>query len=238
MLANVALVIGSYLFGSLPYMLLLSRAKGFDLSQEEDFHISMWRKVGRLEGFSGILVDVLKGVIPIVIGFVFNFHLAVIVTAGVVAVVGQMWPVFQKFDGEKGNSAGLGLVIALSVGLTVVEDSYAYLVLIIALIPALTGFGIRTVPRFMIPGQTFSERFMFGGPPSRGLPLGNAIGFAVAPLVSWCLGQPLEMTLGLLRSSLIEFRRYSLSGLIFPELVLSVSTVPLITFYACQMYKN
>ena len=68
MLADIALVIGAYLLGSVPYMILLSRAKGVDLSQEEDLHIALWRKVGRLAGLSGVLVDVLKGVIPIIIG--------------------------------------------------------------------------------------------------------------------------------------------------------------------------
>ena len=33
MLADIALVIGAYLLGAVPYMLLLGRAKGFDLSQ-------------------------------------------------------------------------------------------------------------------------------------------------------------------------------------------------------------
>jgi len=88
--ADMALVIGAYLLGSLQYMILLGRAKGIDLSQEEDLHIALWRKVGRLEGFSGILVDVLKGVIPVLVGFIFDFHLAVIALAGVAAVAGQI----------------------------------------------------------------------------------------------------------------------------------------------------
>jgi len=197
MLADIALVIGAYLLGSLPYMILLGRAKGIDLSQEEDLHIALWRKVGRLEGLSGLLVDVLKGAIPIVIGFIFDFRLAVIASAGVAAVAGQMWSVFEKFDAERGNTAGLGMIIALTVGVSVTESPRACLMLLFALIPVLIGFGIRTIPRFMAPGQTLSERFMFGGPVSNSLPLGVAVGLALAPLSSWCLRQPLEMTLGL-----------------------------------------
>ena len=195
--ADVALVIGAYLLGSLPYMLLLGRARGFDLSQEEDLHMALWRKVGRREGLSGVLVDVLKGVIPIIIGIILDFHLAIIVSAGVAALAGQMWPVFRKFDGERGNTTGLGVLLTLTLGLTLTEAPHAYLVLVIALIPTIIGFLIRTVPRFMASGQTLSERFMLGGPASNSLPLGIAIGFAVAPLSSWCLKQPLEMTLGL-----------------------------------------
>lgn len=198
LLACIALVVGAYLLGSLPYMVLLSRARGADLSQEEDLHIALWHKVGRLEGLSGIIIDVLKGVIPIVIGFVFNFPLAVTVAAGVAAVIGQMWPVFQRFDGEKGNTAGAGMLLTLTICLSLTTSPNAYWVFIIAAIPALIGFFIRTIPRFIKPGQTLNERFMFGGPVSNSLPLGMIIAFAIAPLASWLLNQPVEMTLGLL----------------------------------------
>jgi glycerol-3-phosphate acyltransferase PlsY len=198
LLADIALVVGAYLLGSLPYMVLLSRARGVDLSQEDDLHIAMWHKVGRLEGLSGIIVDILKGVIPIAIGFIFDFPLAVTVAAGVAAVVGQMWPVFRKFDGEKGNTAGAGMLLTLTVCLSMTKSPQAYWVFIIAVVPALTGFFIRTIPRFMAPDQTMSERFMMGGPVSNSLPLGMIIGFAIAPLASWLLNQPVEMTLGLL----------------------------------------
>ena len=73
MIAEIALLIGAYLLGSLPYMMLLGRARGIDLSQEKDLHIALWRKVGRLEGLSGAVVDTLKGVIPVLIGFAFDF---------------------------------------------------------------------------------------------------------------------------------------------------------------------
>lgn len=189
MLADLVLVLGAYLFGSLPFMIALSGAKGIDLSQEEDLHIALWRKAGRLEGFSGLFFDFLKGVIPVLIGLGFGFRLGVIVSAGVAAVVGQMWPVFQRFDGEKGNTTGLGMVIALSIG------CQAYL--LIGLIPIVIGAGVRTIPRFIGRGQTLSERFKFGGPVSRSLPLGVAVGLATMPLISWYLGQPLEMTLAL-----------------------------------------
>lgn len=197
LLANIALVVGAYLLGSLPYMILLGRAKGVDLSKEEDLHIALWHKVGRLEGLSGVLVDALKGAVPIIIGFVFDFRLAVTAAAGVAAVVGQMWPVFRRFDGEKGNTTGIGLVIALTMCLTATDSPLAYIVFIVFAIPILVGIGIRTIPRFMTPDQTLSQRFTFGGPVSNSMPLGMAVGFAVAPLSSWCLRQPLEMTLAL-----------------------------------------
>jgi glycerol-3-phosphate acyltransferase PlsY len=197
-LADIALVIGAYLLGSLPYMILLARARGVDLSKEDDLHMALWHKVGRLEGLSGVIVDILKGVIPIVIGFVFDFRLAVTAAAGVAALAGQMWPVFRKFNGERGNTTGIGIVIALTMYLTATYSPLAYIVFIIFAIPILIGIGFKTIPRMIQSNQTLSERFMFGGPVSNSMPLGMAVGFALAPLSSWLLRQPPEMTWALL----------------------------------------
>jgi glycerol-3-phosphate acyltransferase PlsY len=198
MLADIALIIGAYLLGSFPYMVLLSRAKGLDLSREEDLHIATWHKVGRLEGLSGVIVDILKGVIPIIVGFACGFSLAVTVVAGVAGVLGQMWPVFQEFDGGKGNTAGAGMILTLTMALTATTSPDAYWVFIITAIPGLAGFFIRTIPRVMATGQTSRERTVFGGPVSNSLPLGMILSFAIAPLASGLLSQPVGMTLGFL----------------------------------------
>jgi len=86
----------------------------------------------------------------------------------------------------------------LTIYLSITKSPLAYWVFIIAAVIALTGFFVRTIPRFMKTGQTLNERFMFGGPVSNSLPLGMIIAFAIAPLASWLLSQPMEMTLGLL----------------------------------------
>ncbi len=192
MIAEIALLVGAYLLGSVPFMILIGLAKGIDLSHEEDLHIAMWQKVGRLEGFTGIIFDVLKGVIPVLIGFALDFRLAIVAFAGIAGIVGQMWPVFYRFDGEKGNTTGLGAALTLSLIYN------TYLIILVGIIIMLTGFLIRTVPRFKKRGQTLDERLKFGGPVSNSMPLGMAIGFAAMPLVSWLLLQPLEMTVALL----------------------------------------
>jgi len=198
LVADIALIIGAYLLGSLPHMILLGRALGIDLSHEEDLHMALWYKAGRLWGLSVVVVDVLKGVIPIVIGFSFHLDLAAITASGVAAVMGQMWPVFRKFDGEKGNTTGIGVVITLTSYLTATISPLAYLVFIIFAILILIGACIRTLPRIMAPGQTLSQRFMLGGPTSNSMPLGMLAGYAAAPLASACLRQPPEMTWALL----------------------------------------
>ncbi len=199
-MAEIALILGAYLFGALPFMIAISRAKGFDLSQEEDLHIALWRKVGRLEGLAGILVDLSKGVIPVLLGYAFDLRLWVVTTAGVAAVTGQMWPVFRRFDGEKGNSVGIAMVVTL----VIIYRAYP---LLLAFIPILLGILIRTLPRFFAPGQSLNDRLKFGGPASNSLPLGMATGFAVMPIVSWLSQQPPSMTLALIILFLIIILR-------------------------------
>jgi len=191
MWTEIALILGAYLFGALPFMIALGGARGVDLSHEEDLHIATWRKVGRIEGIAGMLVDLSKGIIPILLGYGFGFRLWAVATAGVAAVAGQMWPVFRHFDGERGNSVGIAMVLTLSIAYQ------AYLVIIIALIPILFGVLVRTLPRFFARGQSLNERLKFGGPASNSLPLGMAVGFATMPVVSWLSRQSFEMTLAL-----------------------------------------
>lgn len=192
MIGEIILLILSYLLGSFPYMLILSRAKGFDFTCEPDYHIAMYRKVGRMEGISGIFVDVMKGVIPVLAGFLLNFDILVVSLAAVFAVAGQMWPVFQKFNGEKGNTIGLGAILTLTLCYNSVW------IFLWGALPMLIGFLIRTLPRFFAPGQTSKERFGFGGPVSNSLPLGMIIGFGVFPLASWLMGYPWQITIALL----------------------------------------
>jgi glycerol-3-phosphate acyltransferase PlsY len=211
--ADIVLIIGAYLLGSLPYMILLARAHGIELSQEEDLHFAVWNKIGRIWGLSGVIIDALKGAIPVIAGFAFHLDLWSIAASGVAAVAGQMWPVFRNFDGEKGNTPGIGFVIALTMYLTATISPLAYLVFIVFAVPVLAGALLRTLPRIMAPGQTLNERFMLGGPMSNSMPLGMLTGFGLAPIASACLRQPQEMTYAFLVVFIIIMIRRLTAGL-------------------------
>jgi glycerol-3-phosphate acyltransferase PlsY len=191
MLIEICLIILAYLIGSIPYMLLLSRAMGFDISKEPDYHIAMYRKVGRLAGFSGVLVDFLKGLISVLIGYFLGLELWGVAGAAVAATVGQMWPVFQKFNGEKGNTTGLGAAVAL----TLCYDNGW--VLLAGVVFMLAGFLIRTIPRFMQPNQTFKDMLGFGGPVSNSLPICMILGFLAMPVLASILQAQWEIIVAL-----------------------------------------
>ena len=200
MWVNIAFVLGSYLLGSAPHLYALGKLRGINL--EGDLHIGLWRRAGRLEGTAGILGDLAKGVIPILVGKCLGFELSIIVLAGLAAVVGQMWPVFLGFDGEKGNSTGAAMAATLTPK-----------VLLLAAVPMLIGVAIRTVPRLLDSTQSVNERLKFGGPPSQSLPLGMGLAFVLLPLISWGLGEPAEITLGCLTLFVLIMVRRLTAGL-------------------------
>ena len=165
--ADIALIVGAYLLGSVPQLLLLAKLRRVDL--DGDFHQSLWYKGGRGIAALGIASELAKGVIPVLVGKWLEFDVLVVALAGLAAVCGQMWPVFARFDGEKGNSVAFPMAIALTPKPT-----------LIAMIPTIIALIIRTVPRLVHPSK---KNTVFGGTYSRSLPLGEAIAFLIIPLV-------------------------------------------------------
>jgi hypothetical protein len=198
MVVHILWIIGAYLYGAVPVVYLIGRLRGVDLSKEEDMHISLWRKVGRVEGFFGILWDVVKGAIAVLV-VDRGFHLEdwVVAWVGVAVILGEMWSVFLKFRGEKSNTTGMGMAAAL-----------VYQAIPFILVPIVIGAGIRTLPRFFRRGQSMDERMELGGPPSLSLPLGMFFGFALFPAGCWIMGAGWErIAVGIALFALIVFKR-------------------------------
>jgi glycerol-3-phosphate acyltransferase PlsY len=209
MLANIVLILGAYLFGSLPFTVALGKANGLDSSQEKDLHQALWRKVGILEGLTGVFVDFSKGAIPVLIGFGFGLPLGVVAASSVVAVAGQMWPIFCHFDGEKGNTTGSAMVVILAL-------AYRAYPVFLFLIPIFIGISMRFFFSMFSSKEAIGERIKFREtthPVALGLPVGMILGFAAAPLASWLFGQPVEITLCLLALFLIILVRRLTAGL-------------------------
>ena len=199
-LPDLAFILGAYLLGSIPQLYLLGLLRGKRLSG--DLHHELWRQCGRLFGSIGFLSELVKGALPVLVGRAIHLDIAVIAVAGVAGVCGQMWPLFYRFDGEKGNSVGAAMALALTP-----------LPLLIALIPMAGGFLIRTLPRFLKRGQSINDKLKLGGPPSNSFPLGMAAGFAVLPPAAWILGESGAIVLGYTALFLLIMLRRATAGL-------------------------
>lgn len=180
MWADIVLVLGSYIFGSIPHLPLLARLRRVEL--DGDFHENLWYRAGRVIGVIGVLGEFVKGVLPVLVGKVLGFDLSVVAIAGLAAVCGQMWPVFLRFDGEKGNSIALAMVIAL-----------IPIPGLVAVIPVVIALLVRTASRLITKSKKSGDKSIVGGPYSRSLPLGIFICFLILPFVSWYFGEPVEI---------------------------------------------
>jgi glycerol-3-phosphate acyltransferase PlsY len=149
---------------------------------EGDFHQNLWYRAGKITGVLGVLGEFIKGALPVLAGRFLDFSPAIIAIAGLAAVCGQMWPVFSKFDGEKGNSIALAMIIAL------VPKSG-----LVAIVPVIIAVLIRTAQRLLTWSKTTGDKSVIGGPYSVSLPLGMAICFLIIPVIAWYFGEPVEI---------------------------------------------
>jgi glycerol-3-phosphate acyltransferase PlsY len=179
-LENIAFFLASYLLGSVPQLQILAKMHRVKISG--DYHTLLWQKAGKVTALLGILGEFVKGALPVLVGRWMGLDLAMVAMGGVAAVCGQMWPVFSRFDGEKGNTIGLAMAAALD-----------FRCLLVALVPIGVGAGIRIGSRLYRKKKTNIP--VIGGPYSRSLPLGMIGGFLVLPAASWYFDQPPEITL-------------------------------------------
>jgi glycerol-3-phosphate acyltransferase PlsY len=118
----IALAIFAFLLGSIPFGVIVSRAKGVDIFSVGSGNIgatNVIRAVGPVLGIFVFLLDVLKGFVPGVLahflmkdqpfgieGQTWSFIL------GSIAIVGHMFSPWIGFKGGKGVATGLGAMLS------------------------------------------------------------------------------------------------------------------------------
>lgn len=109
------LVVASYLVGTFPTAVLVSRRRGVDPTQEGSGNpgaTNVLRVAGRRAGAVALAGDVLKGAVPAAVGWAAGGH-ALGVACGVAAVVGHVLPLTRRFRGGKGVATGAGMAVVL-----------------------------------------------------------------------------------------------------------------------------
>ncbi len=107
--------IGAYLSGSVPYGLILSKMAGLgDIRKSGSGNIgatNVLRVGGKKLGVITLLLDALKGVVPVLVAKQFHMDYGVIAAFG--AFIGHLFPVWLKFKGGKGVATSIGVLLAL-----------------------------------------------------------------------------------------------------------------------------
>lgn len=130
MLLLAIIIILSYLVGSIPTSIIISKAaRGIDIRNHGSGNAggtNVMRVLGWKFGILVIMLDALKGAIAVIIiarlffGPLpfenispFDDFTLVQIIAGLAAVVGHIWTVFASFRGGKGIATALGMLIML-----------------------------------------------------------------------------------------------------------------------------
>lgn len=110
------LLIVAYFIGSIPFGLLLAKWAGLPdprlHGSESIGATNILRVGGKKMAFLTFLLDTLKGSLAVLIAFIFDPELAPFV--GIFAVLGHVFPVWLQFQGGKGISTCLGILLVLS----------------------------------------------------------------------------------------------------------------------------
>jgi acyl phosphate:glycerol-3-phosphate acyltransferase len=112
----------SYLIGSIPTAFIFGKVlKGIDIRQHGSGNMgatNAFRVLGKVPGTIVLILDIIKGTIPVVFvaGFLSPSELGRVLAA-MAAVSGHNWTCFLNFKGGKGVATALGVLIGLTVAI-------------------------------------------------------------------------------------------------------------------------
>lgn len=113
----VLLAVLAYILGSVPFGLLVAKAKGVNIRAVGSGNIgatNVFRSIGKGPGIFTFVCDFLKGFIPALVFAKWvgreNFGLLF----GMLAILGHNFPVFLKFKGGKGIATSAGMLAGVA----------------------------------------------------------------------------------------------------------------------------
>lgn len=107
----------AYLFGSLPNGLYVAKMKNVDIRNEGSKNTgatNVFRVMGAKFGVLVLVLDALKGFIPLILAEKAGITGNVLVLIGVAAVIGHTFSPFLSFKGGKGVATSLGIFLYLT----------------------------------------------------------------------------------------------------------------------------
>ena len=117
LLTTVALVLVSYILGSIPFGFLAGKAKGVDIRTAGSGNIgatNAGRVLGWKIGISVFVLDFLKGAIPPAVAlWILDLPTWVAILSGLVSFAGHLFPIWLKFKGGKGVATAAGVTAVL-----------------------------------------------------------------------------------------------------------------------------
>lgn len=152
----VAVIIGSYLFGNINTALIISKVKKGDVRKMGSGNpgtMNMFRNYGVILGVVTLVCDILKGVVPCILGwwllgdeYSFGGDRFGLYLGGLSVIVGHIFPVFLKFKGGKGIASSIGVCLVAHPIATLVTFAVGVVFLLITKMGSITSFLIISFP--------------------------------------------------------------------------------------------
>jgi glycerol-3-phosphate acyltransferase PlsY len=180
----------AFLLGSIPFGLFIAKAKGIDIRQHGSGNIgatNVFRIVGKKYGLSCLLLDALKGFIPVVIAislihfegmknpmsitalapYAQDFPMLTAqifqVLAGLCAVLGHNYSPWVSFKGGKGIATSAGVLIALMPAAIVILIAFWLLAFLVSRYVSLASIAAAAVlPLVTLWGSWFHGKIQNG----------------------------------------------------------------------------
>ncbi|MEO2083751.1 MAG: glycerol-3-phosphate 1-O-acyltransferase PlsY [Desulfurobacteriaceae bacterium] len=114
----------SFLLGSIPFGYVVGRLQGVDVRKHGSGNIgatNVSRVLGKKWGAFVLILDSLKGAIPVLTCKLLGFPEELQIFSGLSAVLGHCFSPFLKFRGGKGVATGLGAFLIISPQVTLVS---------------------------------------------------------------------------------------------------------------------
>ena len=117
----IVLLIGAYLIGSLSSAIILCKIAGLPDPRTEGSGnpgaTNVLRIAGKKLAVTVLILDVVKGIIPVVIAKLLGLDISWVAAIAFAAFLGHLYPIFFQFKGGKGVATALGGFLALSLPL-------------------------------------------------------------------------------------------------------------------------
>src|SRR5699024_8463811 len=108
----------SYLLGSISFSIVIAKTvKGIDIRQHGSGNAgatNTLRVLGKGPGLLVFLLDLIKGIAAVAIGYKLGQQEWAPVLCGLAAIIGHNWPIWFKFKGGKGIATTVGVMATLA----------------------------------------------------------------------------------------------------------------------------
>lgn len=151
----VILITCSYLIGNIFFARIISKAKHYDINKAGSGNpgtMNMLRNLGFGIGLLTLVLDMMKGIIPALAGYLLfggasggiNAYIGLF-TGGLSALIGNIFPVFYKFKGGKGAAVVYGMFCVANPLLGVIIFVGGFIFLLIFDYASLVSFFMITI---------------------------------------------------------------------------------------------